>query len=92
MSRNSSQHARSDFLFLVKRPNIVGKFGITMPKFYVGARLRNGEPPNLEKRFKYSAGPGAGPFAHADMQPILIDLGTSRDFSISSAIDRKASA
>ena len=92
MSRNSSQHARSDFLFLVKRPDVVGKFGITMPKFHVGTRLRNSEPTDLEKRFKYSAGPGAGPLAHADRQPMLIDLGTSRDFSISSAIDRKASA
>ncbi len=41
MFSDSGKHARTDFLFVMECPNVVGKFGIAMVKFDVRAALRN---------------------------------------------------
>ena len=41
MFRDPGEHARPDFLFIVKRPNVVRKLGIPVAKFDMRTALRN---------------------------------------------------
>jgi hypothetical protein len=41
MFRNSGEHARTDFLFVMERLNIIRKSGIAVAKFDMRAALRN---------------------------------------------------
>ena len=64
-----------------------------MAKFDVRSRLMNRLPPDLYKRLIDTAGPGAGPRAHAIARCLkLMDSKASCDFSTSSASARKAIA
>jgi hypothetical protein len=92
MFRDASEHLGADFNAAMERPNVVGKFGVTMPELDVGAALGNGMPANSEECLVDSPGLRAGPAAHAGAQVRLIDSGTVADFSTRSAITRRARA
>ena len=92
MFGDARQHAGPNFVFVVKSPNVIGEYRFAMSKFDVGAGLRNGDPSNFLERLKDPSGLQARPLAHVDRQSMLIDFGTSRDFSTSSAMDRRARA
>jgi hypothetical protein len=66
---------------------------VAMAKFDVRSGLMNRLPADLHKRLIYTAGPGAGPCAHAIARcRKLMDSKASCDFSTSSASARKAIA